>query len=85
MFGVIAGGLAQWLWWAGIQADIRSAAVGASGGASALLATAGWAIGGRANFCSIFFKTDQAAAKQQRLSLPRLKLPPQPERASAAT
>jgi len=48
MFGVIAGGLAQWLWWAGIQADIRSAAVGASGGASALLATAGWAIGGRA-------------------------------------
>jgi len=45
--GVIAGGLAQWLWWAVVQAPMNSAAVGASGGASALLATAGWAIGGK--------------------------------------
>ncbi len=49
-FGVVAGGLAQWAWWGLIGAPIgvnAPAAIGASGGASALLATAGWAIGGR--------------------------------------
>lgn len=50
IFGVIAGGLAQWFYWYVIQAPLGAnspAAVGASGGASALLATAGWAIGGK--------------------------------------
>ncbi len=49
-FGIITGGLAQWLYWFVISAPIGSnapAAVGASGGASALLAVAGWAIGGK--------------------------------------
>ncbi len=49
IFGVIVGGLAQWLWWFVISAPLGAnapAAVGASGGASALLATAAWAIGG---------------------------------------
>ena len=49
-FGIITGGLAQWLYWFVISAPLgvnAPAAVGASGGASALLAVAGWAIGGR--------------------------------------
>lgn len=50
IFGVIMGGLAQWFFWFIMQAPLgpnAPAAVGASGGASALLATAGWAIGGK--------------------------------------
>lgn len=50
IFGVVVGGLSQWAWWGLIGASIGAnapAAIGASGGASALLATAGWAIGGR--------------------------------------
>lgn len=49
-FGIITGGLAQWLYWLVISAPIglnAPAAVGASGGASALLAVAGWAIGSK--------------------------------------
>lgn len=49
IFGVIFGGLAQWLWWFVIGAPLGGnapGAVGASGGASALLATAAWSIGG---------------------------------------
>lgn len=49
-FGVVLGGLAQWLWWLVAQAPLGfngPAALGASGGASALLAAAGWAMGGR--------------------------------------
>ncbi|MBC6402838.1 MAG: rhomboid family intramembrane serine protease [Hyphomonadaceae bacterium] len=44
--GVITGGLVQWLWW-GISGAVHTAALGASGGASALLATAGYAMGGQ--------------------------------------
>ena len=44
--GVLGGALAQWAWWAAIDAD-SARAVGASGGVSALFATAGYAIGGR--------------------------------------
>ena len=44
--GVIVGGIFQWGWWSA-SGDITSAAIGASGGASALFATTGWAIGGR--------------------------------------
>ncbi len=50
IFGVIMGGLAQWLWWGAISAPLgfqAPAAVGASGGGSALLAAGGWAIGGK--------------------------------------
>ncbi|CAM3805969.1 rhomboid family intramembrane serine protease [Litorimonas haliclonae] len=49
-FGIITGGLAQWLYWFVVSAPLginAPAAVGASGGASALLAVAGWAIGGK--------------------------------------
>ena len=46
LLGVIGGGLAQWAYWAAFNID-EAAALGASGGASALFATAGWAIGGR--------------------------------------
>lgn len=49
-FGIITGGLAQWLYWFILGAPLglnAPAAVGASGGASALLAVAGWAIGGK--------------------------------------
>lgn len=45
--GVIGGSLFQWGWWALID-SIRVSAVGSSGGASALFATAAWAMGGRA-------------------------------------
>jgi len=46
--GVIVGGLFQWGWWAATNAQLDlTGAVGASGGASALFAAAGWAIGGR--------------------------------------
>ena len=44
--GVIVGGIFQWGWWSA-SGDMTSAAIGASGGASALFATTGWAIGGR--------------------------------------
>lgn len=44
--GVAAGGLAQWTEWSFMNVDYGSA-VGASGGASALFASAGWAMGGR--------------------------------------
>jgi len=44
--GVIIGGIFQWGWWSA-SATAQAAAVGASGGASALFATTGWAIGGR--------------------------------------
>lgn len=46
LIGVIGGGLAQWLWWA-VSGDINAAALGASGGASALFATTAWALGGK--------------------------------------
>jgi len=46
--GVIIGGLFQWGWWAATNAQLGlTGAVGASGGASALFAAGGWAIGGR--------------------------------------
>ena len=50
--GVIAGAFAQWAWWGvagsmGWEDLARVSAVGASGGVSALFASAGWAIGGR--------------------------------------
>ncbi len=44
--GVAVGGLFQWGFWAATN-ELSSAAVGASGGASALFAATGWAIGGR--------------------------------------
>jgi len=44
--GVIVGGIFQWGWWS-INGTANAAAIGASGGASALFATTGWAIGGR--------------------------------------
>ena len=45
--GIVAGGLAQWIWWS-LPGVSQASAIGASGGVSALFATAGWAIGGRA-------------------------------------
>lgn len=46
--GVIIGGLFQWGWWAATNAQFTAtAALGASGGASALFAAGAWAIGGR--------------------------------------
>lgn len=46
--GVVIGGVFQWGWWAAINAQLTlTGAVGASGGASALFAAGGWAIGGR--------------------------------------
>jgi len=54
LFGVIGGGLAQWLWW-GLPVSgstIGTAALGASGGASALFASGGWALGGKAKLIS---------------------------------
>lgn len=51
IFGIVLGGVSEWLWWIATNAPLgvnAPAAVGASGGASALLATAGWALGGRA-------------------------------------
>jgi len=48
LFGVAVGGLFQWGFWAATNAQLTTTgAVGASGGASALFATAGWAIGGK--------------------------------------
>jgi len=50
LMGVIGGGLAQWLWWTisgGSGHPVGTGALGASGGASALFATAAWAMGGR--------------------------------------
>ena len=44
--GVIVGGIFQWGWWS-ISGTVTAGAVGASGGASALFATSGWALGGR--------------------------------------
>jgi len=44
--GVIIGGIFQWGWWS-VSSTTNAAAIGASGGASALFATTGWAIGGR--------------------------------------
>lgn len=44
--GVAVGGLFQWAYWA-VMTPGYGSAVGASGGVSALFATAGWAIGGR--------------------------------------
>ncbi len=45
--GVVGGGLLQWAWWMVVDAQSVSA-LGASGGASALFATTGYAMGGRA-------------------------------------
>jgi len=46
--GVIIGGVFQWGWWSIVDAQLTlTGAVGASGGASALFAAGGWAIGGR--------------------------------------
>ena len=44
--GVLGGALAQWAWWA-VTGTLDASAVGASGGVSALFASAGYAIGGR--------------------------------------
>lgn len=44
--GVIVGGIFQWGWWS-LSNTLTAVAIGASGGASALFATTGWAIGGR--------------------------------------
>lgn len=46
LIGVIGGGLAQLLWWK-ISGGLDTAALGASGGASALFATTAWALGGK--------------------------------------
>ena len=46
LVGVVVGGVFQWGWWS-LSSAVNAAAVGASGGASALFATTGWAIGGR--------------------------------------
>lgn len=43
--GVLVGGLTQWFYWS--LFGLTGAAVGASGGASALLAGAAWVLGGR--------------------------------------
>ena len=48
--GVVIGGMSQWLYWALSAAPLGQAApsaLGASGGASALFAAGGWALGGR--------------------------------------
>ena len=52
LIGVVGGGVAQWLWWMAVDAigwaDVAGqSAVGASGGVSALFASAAWAMGGR--------------------------------------
>ncbi len=44
--GIIFGGICLWAWWAAIGTT-QGAAVGISSGASALFATAAWAMGGR--------------------------------------
>lgn len=54
IIGVIAGGLAQWAQWAFVGAT-QAAAVGASGGGSALFATAAWAMGGRSQLLRFGF------------------------------
>lgn len=46
ILGIIGGGLFQWAWWS--LTGQFAAAIGASGGASALFATMAYAIGGRA-------------------------------------
>ena len=46
LLGIIGGGLFQWGWWAFMN-TAQAAALGASGGGSALFATAAWAMGGR--------------------------------------
>ena len=46
LLGIVCGGLFQWAEWHLSQTSYISA-VGSSGGASTLFATAGWAIGGR--------------------------------------
>lgn len=51
LLGVVGGGLAQWLYWASIG-SVSSAALGASGGASALFATGAWAMGGQKKLLS---------------------------------
>ncbi|MEE9348061.1 MAG: rhomboid family intramembrane serine protease [Robiginitomaculum sp.] len=45
VLSIIAGGLAQWLWWA--LSHGTGQAVGASGGASGLFAAAAWVLGGK--------------------------------------
>ena len=54
LFGVIGGALAQWLWWSlpVSHHPLGTGALGASGGASALFATAAWALGGRSKLLS---------------------------------
>lgn len=50
VFGVVSGGLASWLWWFVTSAPLGTqapATLGTLGGVSALLASAGWAMGGR--------------------------------------
>lgn len=47
LIGIVAGALAQWLWWLISDPVSGHLALGASAGVSALFATAGWAIGGR--------------------------------------
>jgi len=51
LIGVCVGGAAQWLQWAAIGGT-QVGALGASGGASALFATAAWAMGGRSKLIS---------------------------------
>ena len=54
LIGVVGGGIAQWLWWSLPISNhpLGAGALGASGGASALFATAAWALGGRAKLLS---------------------------------
>lgn len=51
LVGVCVGGMAQWLQWA-IVSGSQVGALGASGGASALFATAAWAMGGKKKLLS---------------------------------
>lgn len=46
LLGVLGGSLFQWGWWAAVN-TISASALGASGGASALFATAAWSMGGK--------------------------------------
>lgn len=46
ILGTLGASLFQWGWWAAIE-TVSAAAMGASGGASALFATAAWAMGGK--------------------------------------
>jgi len=54
LIGVVGGGIAQWFWWSLPISNhpLGAGALGASGGASALFATAAWALGGHSKLLS---------------------------------